>query len=293
MPKVLRVLAIVAGVLVGVVVIAVIAVFAISGSNLNRTFEVTGDDLDIASVTDMEEAERLYISRGCAGCHGADGAGGILADDPAIGRIVSTNLTTLDYTPAEYELAIRHGLHPDGTPMLIMPSEDWITYSDEEIAHIIAYMETFEPVENDLTAQQIGPLGRFLIATDPGSLLPAYTIDHSLEAPATVEAEVSVVYGEYIGQLCMGCHGDNLAGGPVPGEGPDAPPASNLTPSESGIAAYTEEDLFASLREGIRPDGSALDPAYMPWPSFSQLNDTEISALWAYLQSIDAVENEY
>ena len=58
--------------------------------------------------------------------------------------------------------------------------------------------------------------------------------------------------------------------------------AANLTPE--AIGDWTEADFFRAMREGRRPDGRGLDP-FMPWRSFSAMSDTELSALWLYLQS--------
>jgi len=37
------------------------------------------------------------------------------------------------------------------------------------------------------------------------------------------------------------------------------------------------------------PDGRSLDAEQMPWTIFSQMSDTELQAIWAYLQSLPAL----
>jgi hypothetical protein len=67
------------------------------------------------------------------------------------------------------------------------------------------------------------------------------------------------------------------------------PPAANITPHQTGLADWTEEDFFQAMREGVRPDGSDIDP-FMPYEAFSGMTDDEISALWFYLQSVEPQE---
>jgi hypothetical protein len=44
--------------------------------------------------------------------------------------------------------------------------------------------------------------------------------------------------------------------------------------------------------EGIRPDGTQLDPKEMPWESISRHTYEELKALWAYLQTVEPVAVE-
>ena len=50
--------------------------------------------------------------------------------------------------------------------------------------------------------------------------------------------------------------------------------------------AYTLEQFTKVIREGLTPDGRQINPMYMPWKSFAHMNDVEMKALWAYLQSV-------
>jgi len=84
---------------------------------------------------------------------------------------------------------------------------------------------------------------------------------------------------------CTGCHGPELVGGPS--HEPGAPPAANLTPA--GIGTWTEADFFKALRSGVRPDGTAINPA-MPWASSGRMTDDELRALWLYLRTVPAKE---
>jgi hypothetical protein len=41
-----------------------------------------------------------------------------------------------------------------------------------------------------------------------------------------------------------------------------------------------------ALRQGVRPDGSAIDPAKMPWVRSGHMTDDEILAIWSYARSL-------
>ncbi len=141
-----------------------------------------------------------------------------------------------------------------------------------------------------LPDHQLGPIGRVLILPDhTNDFLPGAIIDHdSVDVWSDVERGANPEYGHYLVRNCVGCHGLNFSGGPVPGE---SIPASNLTFHESGIADYTLEDFGNAMRNGVRPDGSAIDPV-MPWNLYGELTDTEIEAMYLYFQALDPLPYE-
>ncbi len=66
---------------------------------------------------------------------------------------------------------------------------------------------------------------------------------------------------------------------------PDAPLAMNITPGGE-MAGWSEDDFISTMRFGVNPAGRALDPEWMPWPSFGQMTDDDLKALWLHLQSV-------
>jgi hypothetical protein len=68
--------------------------------------------------------------------------------------------------------------------------------------------------------------------------------------------------------------------------------AANLTPDpETGLGKYTEEMFISALRTGRHQGkGRALKPP-MPWPFIGTLNDEDLKAMYAYLQSLKPVRN--
>ena len=121
-----------------------------------------------------------------------------------------------------------------------------------------------------------------------GDDLSPYTVDHQKPHPAEPPVEAaSVEMGQHIAQVCRGCHGEGLSGGKVAGD-PNMPVVANLTPHETGLRGWTEADFLRAIREGKRKDGTDIKPQ-MPWQTYRQMNDVELKALWAYLQTVPAV----
>lgn len=69
--------------------------------------------------------------------------------------------------------------------------------------------------------------------------------------------------------------------------------AGNLTPDESGIGNWTEEQFKKALTEGKLKGldtGRTLLPP-MPWENYKSLTNDDVHAIYTYLKSIKPVEN--
>jgi mono/diheme cytochrome c family protein len=238
----------------------------------------------------IQRGRHIVDSRtSCDGCHGKDFGGGTIIDVAVLGHWVAPNLTsgegsvTKEFTANDWDRAVRHGVRRNGQSSS-MPSGDFINLSDHELSDIVAYIRSLPPVNRDKGAVKFGPVFAFLIATKPDAL-DAFKIDHekahAVEPP--IEAP-SVELGQHIAQVCRGCHGPNLSGGKLQGD-PDMPIVGNITPHETGLKGWSEGDFIHALREGKRKDGSAIN-VMMPWKAYGQMSDTELKAVWAYLQTV-------
>ena len=69
--------------------------------------------------------------------------------------------------------------------------------------------------------------------------------------------------------------------------------AANLTPDETGIGNWTEEQFLSAMKEGsykgMKGARKLLPP--MPWPAYSKMHDDDVKAIFAYLKSIKPVPN--
>lgn len=257
---------------------------------------LAGVDLDaIAKERAVARAKHLLESRiPCMECHGHDFGGGVMVDDPAMGRFLGPNLTlgkgsvTANYTAADWDRMVRHGVQPDGTGSL-MPSKDFYEMSDQELSDIVTYIRSLPPVDNDVPPVSYGPIATMLIATGRIEFSMNQHPDHAATHPVRPpEAKPDATYGRHLMMTCSGCHRRDFNGGPIVEGPPDWPPAANLTPA-GDLKGWTAEDFRRALREARRPDGTQLKAPMSLVPKFAdKMTDVEIEAMWAYLQTLPA-----
>lgn len=286
-----------AGGLLALLVLVLAVVYGVTERRMHRTYAAAAPSLAFHAGPDaVKEGERLAVTRGCTDCHGKNLAGTTVVDDPAIGRLVASNLTRgkggvgATYSDAEWARAIREGIGRHGRSLLLMPSPDFHGMSDEDVGTLVAYIRSLPPVDTDHPASRVGPLGRILYLAGELDLVPAEGIDHDAPRAAAPPKGATAAYGKYLASACAGCHGPGFSGGKIPGSPPEWPAAGNLTPdAKTGLGTWTEQDFFHAMREGRRPDGSQIDP-FMPWKNFARMTDEELRALWLYLRTVPAKE---
>lgn len=67
--------------------------------------------------------------------------------------------------------------------------------------------------------------------------------------------------------------------------------AANLTPHETGLAAWKAETFIQAMRTGKHAGvGRPILPP-MPWPNYGKMTDDDLKAMFAYLQSLPAIAN--
>lgn len=290
MRRILKWLAVLLGVVVLLAVVVVGLAWRISDQALARVY--TSNDPPLTLLRDpatLAHGAHLFVTHGCADCHGANGAGHLVFDAGPVMKLVAPNITpggmTHQHSADEVAAMIRNGVKPDGRSLVFMPVADFHEMSDADTAALIAYLQSLPPSNNDPGPYQIRPLGRVLYWLGNFPLVAAETVDHTPHARSAPPAAATVDYGKYLAQGCTGCHGRNFAGQHVPGAPPDFPDAANLTPHANGIKDWTQADFIRALREGKRPDGSELK-SFMPWKAIGQMSDDELTAIWSYLRTL-------
>lgn len=297
MPRKLRIAAMVVGGIVVLLAVVVGSVYALSDSHFNRDYVVDPAPLAVTGGGTnghlVERGEHLHRIRGCADCHAEDGGGGEFVDNGPMGRLWASNLTSGEggiagsYTESDWDRAIRHGVGPDGKPLMFMPAQEFWPLSDDDVAALIAYYQSAPAVDREIPEPAIGPLGRLLYLTGQLPLVPAEVVDHDAARPPAPAAGPTREYGAYLATGCVGCHGPGMSGGKIVGGDPNWPPAKNITPDEeTGIGAWSHEEFVVAMREGIRPNGSEIDPV-MPIQATSHMTDVELEALYRYLMSLE------
>ena len=115
-----------------------------------------------------------------------------------------------------------------------------------------------------------------------------------------------VRHGEYIATVssCAFCHSPfsedstmieefKLAGGQLFRIVPFGDFVSyNLTSDkDTGLGAWTDDELKTFLTRGIRRDGSRMLPFPMPWPNYAHMKPEDMDALIAFLRTLPSVSN--
>jgi cytochrome c553 len=290
---VLRVMALVVAGAVLVIGLAAGGLFLVSTNRLNQKVDIPLESVAIPTdITAIQRGQHLASAvAACAECHGPNLAGKVFIDDPLFARIVPPNLTRgrggvgATSTDADFVRAIRDGVDPSGRQLLIMPSDDYNSFSDVDLGAIVAYIRSLPAINTSQPANEVHTLGLMLFALGQLPLQPAANIDRGAPRPVSPETGVSAEYGQYLAAAagCPRCHGPGLSGGAIPQAQSNAVPAANITPA--GLGSWSEADFIKAMRTGIRPDGRAIGTS-MPWPYFAQLTDNELRALWRFLQAV-------
>lgn len=286
------------GVILGLLLLAVIGL-AVYGQ---MKFKQRYADRPLYPITADTSPEGIargeYLVRnvmGCGDCH-AGGQGNwppagysqeikqgpiyVLTSVPNLTPDMETGLGS--WTDAEIARAIREGIDKDGYELESMPSANYHILSDADVASIVGYLRSLEPVRSPLPEMQANIPAKVLSAL--GVLgLPSVgepILDETKTPPAG-----STEYGAYLTGLggCRDCHGHDLTGGPVPFAEPDVPYAPNLT-ANSSLSRWSEAEFIQTLRTGTNPSGHTLHEI-MPWRVYGQMTDEDLAAIFHYLRS--------
>lgn len=289
--KALRIIGWTIAVLLAVIGLLAAGAHLLSQRKYERKLDIKVEPVAYASTPEaMERGKYLFESRGCGECHGSNGVGRVFAEDGKGMKLKSPNITrgsggvVANYKEVDWVRTIRHGVKPDGRPILIMPCEDYNRFTDADLAALVAYTRQLPPVAGSPAQLDLPLIVKALYVIGAVKDAPE-RIDHSLPPAKPVAETVSVEHGAYVANMCLGCHGAKLAGGKIPGGPPDWPAAADLTPGSAVMKAYdSAEKLKTMFRSGKAPDGRALQ--VMPFPSLKQINDTDVEALYLFLKSL-------
>lgn len=260
--------------LVGVIMLATAVLYGGSEWALARDHQVPLASLSVPhDAASIAEGGRLARITGCRGCHGVDGGGNVLVDDPMLGRLVPPALARVAATETDAELdrTIRHGVHKNGQALFVMPTRAHRYLADEDSARIIAWIRSLKARPDDVVAStSFGPVGRGLVLF--GALQPSAHPERV--SPATRPADI----GRYFVNIsCVSCH-DLHTPRPTEDGKQVAPPLAPMA------AAYDAAAFRTLLRTGKGMSGRDLGMmTSVARGDLSALSDTEITAVQAYL----------
>lgn len=270
---------------------------------------VSSDSASIASGRKIVETE-------CVHCHlGDDGKlSGRLFTAPGnpFGTIWSRNITRHpekgigSYTDGQLAYLLRTGIKRNGHwagPYMTNP-----LLSDADLGAVIAYLRSEAPLVQASESDPPPPKYSFLLKAlvKLGAFTPEFD---DIKPVATPPASDQLAYGRYLATArysCFRCHSasfetnDDFAperskgffggGNLIEDSEFNTTPSANLTMSrEHGLGQWNSVQFAAAVRTGARPDGAILSPAM---PRFGLIDQEEIAAIWAYLQTVPVIENK-
>lgn len=259
---------------------------------------------------------RKIVETECVHCHlGDDGklSGRLFTSpDNPFGETWSRNITKHPekgigtYTDGQLAYLFRTGIKRNGQwagPYMTNPM-----LSDEDLGAVIAYLRSDAPLVQPAESDPPPPKYSFLLKAlvKLGAFAPKF---YPIKPVATPPATDKVAYGRYLATArysCFRCHSASFetnddfvpenskgffgGGNPVEDSEFKTTLSANLTMSrEFGLGQWNSVQFAAAVRGGSRPDGTILSPAM---PRFGLLNDNEIAAIWAYLQTVPVLENK-
>lgn len=274
------------------------------------------------SVNNIEHGE--YLANHvmvCMDCHsqrdwsrfsgplvpGTLGAGGEVfnQDFGFPGSYVAPNITPYhlsSWTDGEIFHAITTGINKDGKALFpVMPYIHYGNIDRKDIEDIIAYIRTIPSVKKDHPESVSDFPMSFIINTIPQKA----NFTQKPDKTNTVE------YGKYLvkAAACMDCHtrqekgefvGEYLAGG-MEFKFPDQSVlrSANITPdSETGIGKWTEKEfiqrfkMYADSNYSLPIVEQGNFQTFMPWAMYAGMKVEDLKAMYAYLQTVEAVNNK-
>lgn len=245
-------------------------------------------------------SEHNFKAPGAPVIEGALLAGAHIEEEGLPGDVYSANLTPDPETGAgawsddQWARAIREGIGHDGRALFpMMPYEHFRSMSDDDVAAVVVYLKTVQPVKHRQPSTKLTFPVNYLIKTVPEPLTaPVSEPDRS-----TPEKR-----GAYLVEMatCADCHSpSDDQGQAIPGldfsggnvfVGPWGSVASaNVTPDVSGISYFDEKQFIRVMRTGM-VGARTLSPV-MPTALFRGMTDGDVSDIFAYLKTLKAVHH--
>lgn len=279
--------------LVGLLIMLVAVLHFVGDGRLQKAPEIAVQEMTIPTdEAAIARGAHLATISSCGECHGADLGGDIFIEGPPFGYLPAPNLTAGSggiggsYSSADWDRAIRHGVADDGRAIMLMASDHYAAYSDEDLAALIAYLQSVPAVDGDVGWREIAFPGTVIFGVlGYSDAAPVAQIDHDAVGKAAPAAAETAAYGQYLVNIasCGSCHADDLGGNTDPNDGPLGP---NITQGGE-LQSWSQADFVQAMRTGQTPEGTQLNEE-MPWRSYAQMSDMELGALWAFVNSVPA-----
>jgi len=306
-------------VLVVVLLLAMAALAVFVASRQNLKFDPP-EPAVVASSDSAVIARGHYIVRDvamCGFCHGAPASRAAFAAGEDVplsggfewkippGEFYARNITPDpetgigNITDGKIARALRFGVGHDGRALL--PFMEMQGLSDEDLAAVVSYLRVQEPVHNPVPDHRYNLLGKIVRAT-----VLSKPVGPKTQPPHDSPRGPTVENGGYLaGSVtnCWACHTQRdpntgaMTGALYTGannfvdeDNPKriwAPPNLTSAPNTGRLARFTEDAFVARFRAGRAIPGSP-----MPWQAFARMTDDDLRAIYRFLKTVPAVEND-
>ena len=313
--------------LIAMAVLSSIVLIAVYFSACKESDKKTGTTTTSASDSAAQRLERgKYLAvhvAGCIDCHsqrdltkysgpvipGTEGGGGFAFTEKfgLPGVIYGRNITPDPetgigtWTDDEILRAITMGINKKGDTLFpLMPYPHFNRAAKEDLLSIIAYIRTLKPIKNKVPDRK---LMMPIAMAYPGAHLQT-TLDNNVR-PAESD---KVKYGEYLANMadCATCHSPltqqgpdmtrKFAGGYRFDAGTYVVNSANITSdTATGIGKWTEE-MFMNKFTPYREEKNynfvvGKENTIMPLSLYAGMTDSDLKAIYAYLQSVAPIKN--
>jgi mono/diheme cytochrome c family protein len=270
-------------------------------------------DIPMDSATIAEGARISAVV--CGECHRGEDkklSGKRVADLPEFfGTAYSSNITQHpeygigDWTPSEIAYFLRTGIKRDGSY-----APPWMpklaTMSDRDMKAVIAFLLSDHPKVQPSTIQQPPCKPSFMVkALSRVAFKPLPYPEKTIPYPDETDP---LIYGEYLATGKYGCYECHSAdfktnnqldpeasagyfggGNPMLNYEKEVIITPNITMhDETGIGSWTYDEFYNTVKWGKTADGGSLR---YPMPIYTVLHDSEIEAIWKYLQAVPEIDN--
>ncbi|HEY4184263.1 MAG TPA: cytochrome c [Polyangia bacterium] len=301
----------------GVILLGGTVILGIARHRVNHSFaDVPPSPITRATSPDeIARGGRLFRTL-CLDCHaGAGGTrptGARVKNAPEfIGEVWAPNITADPqagvgaWTDGELARLLRNGVRRDLYYAATMPRFPHL--GDDDVSAILGFMRSDDPMVQATPApatvvprSKLGIGGVLALAFAAGvDVSGAVHVDQPPRGP-------NAPYGRYLAAriyACVDCHTNGfgatdeklaasgvMAGGMILHNAKgDTIYSRNLTAdAETGLAAWSADDLTRALTSGLARDGRKLRP---PMPVFRAMDATDAAAIYAFLRSVPAVRS--
>jgi mono/diheme cytochrome c family protein len=281
-------------------------------------YEPTPEIAALNVVPDSTRVERgaKIATLLCNECHKDNATGRLtgrpMPDLPAVfGKVHSLNITHDPkigigaWTDGELYYFLRTGIRKDGSwAPPFMPK--FPIMADEDVYSIIAWLRSDDPsLAADTREYPPNAFNLFTKFLSNMAIFPPPLPERAITIPDTTD---QIAFGKYVADglcACYACHSADFAkqdalhpekslgfyggGNPMLNYEGELVPTANITmDKETGIGNWTQEQFREATKYGKNPKGG---PLHYPMFPHTTLTDTEVDAIWAYLQTVPPIKN--